>query len=119
MFDLSFSELLIVAIVAIVVIGPKELPSAMANVGRWVGRARAVARNFRSGFDAMVREAELKELEKEWADQNARIMAEHPMEPLPDTVPDDTAHPALPFEEGAPDPQRADSDAPPEGKPKP
>jgi sec-independent protein translocase protein TatB len=80
MFDLSFSEMLVIAVVAIVVIGPKELPGALATLGRWMGQARAVARNFRSGFDAMVREAEMKELEKQWAEQNARIMAEHPPE---------------------------------------
>lgn len=78
MFDLSFSEMLVIAVVAVVAIGPKELPGALATLGRWMGQAKAVARNFRSSFDAMVREAELKELEQQWADQNERIMAEHP-----------------------------------------
>ena len=100
MLDLSFSEMLVIAVVAIVVIGPKELPGALATLGRWLGQGRAVARNFRSGFDAMVREAEMKELEKQWADQNARIMAEHPPE---DFKEEPATQPAEPVAEEADD----------------
>jgi len=75
---------LLVALVALVVIGPKDLPKAMRVVGKWVGRARSMARQFRSGFDTMVREAELEEMQKKWAAENARIMAEHPNLPDPD-----------------------------------
>lgn len=78
MFDIAPSEFLLVAIVALVVIGPKDLPKAMRVVGYWVGKARGVARQFRSGFDEMVREAELHEMEKKWAAENERIMREHP-----------------------------------------
>ncbi|MEN2785690.1 Sec-independent protein translocase protein TatB [Sphingomonas qilianensis] len=78
MFDVAPTELLLVALVALVVIGPKDLPKAMRFVGYWVGRARGVMRQFRSGFDSMVREAELEEMEKKWAAENARIMSEHP-----------------------------------------
>ena len=80
MIDLSFSEMLVCAIVAILVIGPKDLPLALSTVGKWVGKARGLARQFRMGMDDMVREAELKEMERKWAEQNARIMAEHPPE---------------------------------------
>ena len=78
MFGIDTSEFLLVALVALVVIGPKDLPKAMRVVGYWVGRARGVARQFRSGFDEIVREAELAEMEKKWAEENARIMREHP-----------------------------------------
>jgi sec-independent protein translocase protein TatB len=78
MLDVAPTELLLVAVVALLVIGPKDLPKAMRFVGQWVGRARGVARQFRSGFDAMVREAELAEMEKQWAAENERIMREHP-----------------------------------------
>lgn len=81
MLDMSAGELLLVAFVALVVIGPKDLPKAMRVVGYWVGKARGVARQFRSGFDSMVREAELEEMEKKWAAENERIMREHP--PVP------------------------------------
>ena len=78
MFDIAPSELLLVAVVALVVIGPKDLPKALRVAGYWVGKARGVARQFRSGFDAMVREAELEEMEKRWASENERILSEHP-----------------------------------------
>jgi sec-independent protein translocase protein TatB len=80
MLDFNAPEFLVVAIVALLVIGPKDLPKAMRLVGHWVGKARGVARQFRTGFDNMVREAELAEMEKKWAEENARIMREHPPE---------------------------------------
>ncbi len=92
MFDIGSSELLLIVIVAVVVIGPRDLPRALYKVGQVVGKARGMARHFRTGIDAMVREVELEELEKKWADQNRRIMEEHPpeataaMEPLPAPV---------------------------------
>lgn len=78
MFDVAPTELLLVAIVALVVIGPKDLPRVLRVLGQWVGKARRVASQFRSGFDEMIRESELAEMEKKWAEENARIMAEHP-----------------------------------------
>ena len=91
MFDIGSSELLLIVIIAVIVIGPKDLPRALYKVGQIVGKARGMARHFRTGIDAMVREVEMEELEKKWADQNRRIMQEHPadasttpaMEPLP------------------------------------
>lgn len=83
MLDFNMSEMLVVAVVALLVIGPKDLPKAMRFIGQWVGKARGVARQFRSGFDTMVREAELAEMEKKWAAENERIMREHPPEPPP------------------------------------
>lgn len=78
MFDIGSSELLLIVIIAVVVIGPKDLPRALYKVGQIVGKARGMARHFRTGIDAMVREVEMEELEKKWADQNKRIMQEHP-----------------------------------------
>ena len=85
MFDIAPTELLIVALVALVVIGPKDLPRVMRTVGHWVGKARGMARHFRSGIDTMIRESELEEMEKKWKAENERIMREHPM--LPDHGP--------------------------------
>jgi sec-independent protein translocase protein TatB len=79
MFGVDSSELLIIAVVALVVIGPKDLPRVMRVVGQWVGRARGMARHFRSGIDEMIRQSELEELEKRWRDENDRIMKAHPM----------------------------------------
>ncbi len=81
MFDVAPTELMLVAFVALVVIGPKDLPRAMRLVGKWVGRARGVARQFRSGIDTMIRESELAEMEKQWAAENERIMREYPPQP--------------------------------------
>lgn len=90
MFDIAPSELMLVAAVALVVIGPKDLPRAMRFVGQWVGRARGMARHFRMGVDEIIRSAELEEMQKKWAAENERIMAEHPMPPPEEA--DDAAH---------------------------
>lgn len=78
MFDIAPTELLVVAIVALVVIGPKDLPKALRFVGNWVGKARRMAAHFRAGIDTMVREAELEDLKKDWEAQNRRIMEQFP-----------------------------------------
>lgn len=65
MFDLSWSHILIVLIVALVVIGPKDLPRFMRMAGQWMGKARAMADQFRRSFDEMSRQAELDELRAE------------------------------------------------------
>ena len=81
MFDVAPTEFLLVAVVALVVIGPKDLPRLMRTVGEWVARARGVARHFRTGLDTMMREAELEEMEKKWKAENERIMREYPSLP--------------------------------------
>ena len=74
MFDIGFQELLVIVIVAVLVIGPKELPLALRTAGRWIGKVRKVSAHFRTGLDAMVREAELEDMEKKWQAQNEAIM---------------------------------------------
>ena len=78
MFDIGASEFLMIAIVAIVVIGPKDLPVALRTAGRWIARARRVSGHFRSGIETMIREAELEEMERKWREQNEAIMKAHP-----------------------------------------
>ncbi|MGH6878382.1 MAG: Sec-independent protein translocase protein TatB [Rhizomicrobium sp.] len=65
MLDLSWSHILIVLIVALVVVGPKDLPRLMRMAGRWVAKARAMADQFRKSFDEMARQSELDELRAE------------------------------------------------------
>ena len=91
MFDIGASELLIIAVVAILVIGPKDMPLALRTAGRWIGQIRKVSAHFRAGIDAMVREAELEEMEKKWQERNAQIMRDHPgeMTELPPAPPAD------------------------------
>lgn len=92
MFGVDSIELMIVAIAALIFIGPKELPGAMRAVGRFIGRMRGMARHFTAGIETMMREAELEEMEKRWRAENERIMAQYPdsgeadgepMRPLP------------------------------------
>ncbi|HWE75933.1 MAG TPA: Sec-independent protein translocase protein TatB [Stellaceae bacterium] len=64
MFDFAWSELALIAVVALVVIGPKDLPRVMRMVGQWTRRARAIAREFQGSLDQMVREAELDEVKR-------------------------------------------------------
>src|SRR3954453_23425368 len=128
MFGIDSSELAVVVILALIFIGPKDLPKVMRTVGYWVGRVRGMARHFTSGLETMIREAELEEMEKRWRDENERIMRLHPAnadypEPgqpgigQPDAMPpiaEAPAEPKLPFAE----PQLGD-DLPPEKRPLP
>ncbi len=65
MFDISWSELLVIVVVAVVVVGPKDLPRLMRTAGQWAGRARTMADQFRRSFDDMARQTELDELRRE------------------------------------------------------
>jgi sec-independent protein translocase protein TatB len=88
MFGVDTSELLIVAVLALLFIGPKDLPRTMMMVGRWVGKVRGYARHFTAGIENVVREAELEEMEKNWRAENQRILAQFPADaPYPDPLP--------------------------------
>lgn len=63
--DIGWVELLIIAAVAIIVVGPKDLPRLMRILGQWLGKARSLAREFQRSFDDLVRESELDDLRKE------------------------------------------------------
>ena len=78
MFGVDTTELLIIAVAALIFIGPKDLPRVMRTIGYWVGRARGMARHFTAGVETMMREAELEEMEKKWREENERIMREFP-----------------------------------------
>lgn len=116
MFDIASGEMLLVALVALLVIGPKDLPRVLRTVGKWVGKARSVASQFRSGFDEMVRQSELEEMEKKWAAENARIMAAHPMPSL--EAGDETDRPGRRYE-SEPPPAMTPLEAPAVAEPAP
>ena len=65
LFDLGMSELLLIGVVALVVIGPKDLPKALRVAGFWVRKARTLSREFQSSVEQMIREAELDEMRQE------------------------------------------------------
>ena len=79
MFGVDTTEFIIVAIAALIFIGPKDLPAAMRALGRWVGKVRGMARHFHTGVEAMIREAELEEMEEKWREENERIIASTPV----------------------------------------
>lgn len=122
MFGIDSSELAVVAILALIFIGPKDLPKVMRTVGYWVGRVRGMARHFTAGIENMVREAELEEMEKRWREENERIMREHPPEAHypepghPDQMPPiaEVPEPMLPLDETQPG-----EELPPEKRPLP
>jgi len=65
MFDLSWSEILVIGTAAIIFIGPKELPGALRTAGQWMAKARSLAREFQNSVDDMIRESELEKIKSE------------------------------------------------------
>jgi sec-independent protein translocase protein TatB len=75
MFDIGWSELLVIAVVALIAIGPKELPGVLRNVGHWMGKVRRMAAEFQSQFQEAMREAEMEDLKKHADDLNSAAAA--------------------------------------------
>ena len=114
MFGVDTSELLIVAIAALLFIGPRDLPRVMRSIGQWVGKVRGMARHFTIGIENMMREAELEEMERKWREENERIMRDFPSDA--DYPEPDQAQVMLPLEPpAAPD----TSEIPPTKRPLP
>jgi sec-independent protein translocase protein TatB len=113
MFGVDSSELAVVAILALIFIGPKDLPRVLRTVGYWVGRVRGMARHFTSGIETMMREAELEEMEKRWREENDRIMRLHPADGhYPEPGQPDEMPPVA-------NPDARDEELPPEKRPLP
>src|ERR1700710_2041833 len=68
MFDIGWSELVVIAVVALIAIGPKELPGVPRMVGQWMGKARKMAAEFQGQFQEAMREAEMADLKKQFDD---------------------------------------------------
>ena len=64
MFDIGWSEFVLIAVVALIAIGPKELPGVLRTIGQWMGKARKMAAEFQSQFQEAMREAEMADLKK-------------------------------------------------------
>src|SRR5580704_10080786 len=65
MFDISWTEFLLIGVVALIVIGPKELPAVMRTIGQWTRKVRNMAADFQRQFEAEMREAEFTDLKKQ------------------------------------------------------
>lgn len=125
---IGFSELLLLGLAALIIIGPKDLPMMMRQIGKFVGKGRRMAREFQAAFDDIARQSELDELKKEIqelrksnvfkeaqddmaayeADVNSAVMREHPPSPpqpagTPEAAPagqDGATAPAAPEKKG-------------------
>ena len=109
MFDMGWAELLLVAVLAIVFVGPKDLPRLMRTLGQYAAKMRGMAREFQNSFEELARESELEELRKQVAE-----MRESAMKPLTDSersgsvspadlaMPDEAAQPGAPNSEVKP-----------------
>ena len=134
MFDIGWSELLVIGVVAIVVVGPKELPRLMRTFGHYTGKLRAMASDFQRQFEDAVRDSEIDEVRKAMQDFHAQasdvnlpgtvdkpLMMPTPSEPTPATAPVAIAPPPEPTPKAKPKPRakkpKTGSTKPPSPKP--
>jgi sec-independent protein translocase protein TatB len=86
MFDISWSEFLLIGVVALVVIGPKELPAVMRALGQWTRKVRSMASEFQNQFQEAMREAEMADLKKEVDDLAQDVKNFDPLKDVRDHV---------------------------------
>jgi len=86
MFDISWSEFLLIGVVALIVIGPKELPAVMRTLGQWTRKVRGMASEFQSQFQEVLREAEMSDLKKEVDDLAQGVKNFDPLKDVRDHV---------------------------------
>ena len=79
MFDISWTEFLLIGIVALIVIGPKELPAVMRSLGQWTRKIRSMAADFQNQFHEAMREAEMADLKKQVDDVASDIKSYDPL----------------------------------------
>src|SRR6476619_5284137 len=102
MFDIGWGELVVIGIVALIAIGPKELPTVLRTLGQYMGKVRRMASEFQGQFQEAMREAELVELKKQAEDLGSSVSDLGKLDPLAETQKqiesafDDAAKPELP-----------------------
>ena len=79
MFEIGWSELLLIAVVALIAIGPKELPTVLRTLGQWMSKLRRMASEFQSQFQEVMREAEMADLKKQVDDMTHDIKNYDPL----------------------------------------
>jgi len=79
MFDISWTEFLLIGIVALIVIGPKELPAVMSTLGQWTRKIRSLAADFQNQFHEAMREAEMADLKKQVDDMAQDVKQYDPL----------------------------------------
>ena len=86
MFDISWSEFLLIGIVALIVIGPKELPAVMRTLGQWTRKVRSMASEFQNQFQEAMREAEMTDLKKQVDDMARDVTDVDPLKGVRDDI---------------------------------
>ena len=84
MFDIGWSELLVIGIVALIAIGPKELPGALRTLGQWMGKLRRMASEFQGQFHEAMREAEMADLKKQVDEMTSQAQSYADFDPIGD-----------------------------------
>lgn len=116
MFDIGWSELLVIGVVAVVVVGPKELPRLMRTFGHYTSKLRAMASDFQRQFEDAVRDSEIDEVRKAMQDFHAQasdataavdkpLMVPKPSEPVPAASPAAITPPPAPTPKAKPKPR--------------
>ena len=113
MFDIAWSELLVIGVVALIVIGPKELPGVLRAVGQWMGKIRKMASEFQGQFQEAMREAEMADLQKDVQDLNKTASDLTNFNPLESTQKDIEQAFNEPASAGAPEPASPATEAAP------
>lgn len=88
MFDIGWSELVLIGVVALIAIGPKELPGVLRMVGQWMGKARKMAAEFQGQFQEAMREAEMADLKKSFDEVKEAATGFNPLTSLQKDVSD-------------------------------
>lgn len=91
MFDIGWSELVLIGLVALIVIGPKELPTVLRTAGQWMGKVKRMAAEFQGQFQEALREAEVADLKQQADDLSGELKNITEYDPLADTAKDETA----------------------------
>jgi sec-independent protein translocase protein TatB len=86
MFDISWTEFLLIGVVALIVIGPKELPAVLRTLGQWTRKVRGMAADFQNQFQEAMREAEMADLKKDVDDMAKDISGFDPLKDVRDSV---------------------------------
>lgn len=85
MFDIGWSELVVIGVIALIVIGPKELPTVLRTLGHYMGKVKRMASEFQGQFNDAIREAELHDLQKQAQDLTSSVTDISSFDPMADT----------------------------------
>jgi len=117
MFDIGWGELVVIGIVALIAIGPKELPTVLRTIGQYMGKVRRMANEFQGQFQEALREAEVADLKKQAEDLTSSVTDFASFDPMADTQ--KAEEPAVAPPEPAALPATEPSPEPPEALPEP